>query len=147
MAKGLARQVRRAILETLKDNTGVTNLVAATSIYGQVTPKESQLPFIKLGSVSSVPLKATGIDGSTVRVTVYCYAKSEFNDDGAKTEEAEDLVDQLVEVVESSLDGRKLSLTDGVAKLRRVNLFTRIDGGEVDIFQGVIDFRGDVIAG
>lgn len=147
MAKGLAREVRRAVLADLKAKTAVTDLVPATNIHGQTTPKDTPWDFIKMGSFTSTPLKAPGcLDGAEVRCTVHAFAKSKFNADGAITKEAEDAIDEICKVIEETLDGAKLTTDSGIVKLTWINTIPLIDQGEKDAYHAVIDFRGRTLA-
>lgn len=144
MAKGLAREARRAVLTEAKAQTPITDLVSADSIFPQATPKADDIvwPFIKMGAFSSTPLRAPGcLDGADIRGTVHCFAKSTLNTAGAKTDEAEDNVDAIIKAIESTFDGKILDTPSGQVKMRWLSSQALIDQSEADAFHGVIDFR------
>lgn len=147
MAKGLAREARRAVLAEAKQTDAITDLVPATNIHPQATPKKTPWPFIKMGAFTSVPLKAPGcLDGAEIRATIHCFAKSVFDSAGAKTKEAEDHIDEIIKAIENRFDGAILTIPSGELKLSWLNSVPLMDGGEDDAFHGVIDFRGRAMA-
>lgn len=146
MATGLVRLSRRAVLTALKADAGVTALVPATSIHGQVPLDTPTWPFIKMGAISFGALDAACVAGGEGRITVHAFAKATRNGSGAITASAEDNAGLIQAAIEAALHRAKLPIADGNLTLRHNNSILLVDGGEADAFHAVTDFRARIIA-
>lgn len=145
MAKALLRPTRRAILTHFKANSGLSALIS-TRFYGQAAPAPVTWPFAKLGAVSSIPLRASCVDGAEYRLTVHAFAKAVYNAGGGMTETAEDHCSRIAEVIEVAGDKAKLTITGGTVGLSLIGTQIMLDIDEADAFHAVIDFRARVLA-
>lgn len=81
MGKPSALYVRRAILTRLKAQGSATRAVVGERSYGPKPPAKPTFPFTRYGAATIVPMRATGLDGSRVSITINGFAKG--SDDGA----------------------------------------------------------------
>lgn len=112
MAVGIQRLVRRAVLQKLKADTGLTNLVPASSIFTQAVHTEPVWPFIKLGFSSTLPLRASCVRGGLVALDVHCFAHDR-KELGSVAETAEDYASRIGAAIETALNDRHLTLDGG----------------------------------
>lgn len=111
MASDRTLEVRRAAMIALKADGPLTELVPATSIHPQATEAMPPFPFARMGTPTSLPLKAAGIDGSIGSFTVHGFSRG--IEDGTITETAEDHAARIGAAIAKALDGRVLEMDDG----------------------------------
>lgn len=126
MATGLQRLVRRAVLARLKADAGLTALVPAASIYPQAVPSEPVWPFVKLGPIGTLGLRAACVRGGLVSVDIHAFARARVSG-GQIVETAEDHAGRIGEQIERLLDGVNIAL-EGGAK-------AKIDLGDIRLMQ------------
>jgi hypothetical protein len=112
----------------LKANPVVTGLVSATSIYPQATPAKPAWPFIKTGAVSSLPFRASCVDGENVSISVHGFTK------GMAGVSAEDHAMQIGEAIKKTLDRSAALITGGRIRMRISDQQLLVDQGEADSF-------------
>lgn len=145
MATGIQRLVRRAVLAKLKADTGVTALVPASSIYPQAVPNEPTWPFIKLGAIGTLRLRAACVNGGQVSVDVHAFARAR-EVSGQVVETAEDHAGSIGAAIESALADNRITLEGGeIAKieLSDLNLF---QDQEPDAFHWFAQLNARVLA-
>lgn len=146
MANDLRRPIRRASLAKLKGDAGLTAIVPATSLYPQTTPTNVGWPFVKLGVVTVLPLRAGCVDGVTGIFAVHGFAKDRY-EGAAIVETAEDHADRITSAIASALDRQTLDLETG----QRVTLLwtggpVMQDGDEAGAYHGVANFSFRALA-
>lgn len=104
--------MRRAILARLKANSGVTDLVAAASIYGQDTGPNATMPFIRTGAAITRRLKASGVNGGTISLDIHAFARARESG-GQVVETAEDHCGRIGGAIEAALEDVHVALSDG----------------------------------
>jgi hypothetical protein len=124
----LITETRRAILTKLKASPVVTGLVSATSIYPQATPDKPVWPFIKTGAVSSLPLRASCIDGEVVSIPVHGFSK------GTAAVSAEDHAMLIGGAIKKALDRSSTDITGGRIRMRISDQQLLVDQGEAGSF-------------
>lgn len=130
---------RRALLRELEARM---TLVAAGSIHPLGKPA---WPFIRAGSPSSLPIRATGIDGARLPYTFHAFAKPRYEAE-AVVETAEDHCARIASEMASALDRRLIIMENG----RRLRVFwtgTRLqqDGAEADAWHAIVSFEARAI--
>lgn len=132
--------VRRAILEHLATVATVTKIVPASRHF-PMTATDPAWPFVLYGSPTPVPLRATCLDGNEITVALHGFAKARKNAAGAMLETAEDHAGRLGAALASALDGRRLDIPRGHAKIRWTGSQLLVDGAEADAFHVVVNLR------
>jgi len=102
MSRDSTLPVRKAILRALKVDAAVKALVPASRIYPPQTPATPTWPFIRFGIATALPLRASGMDGSTIIVAVHAFAKGPGEDSAAL----------IAAAIGKALDGATLNLPD-----------------------------------
>lgn len=109
MATGIQRLVRRALLERLKADGGLTALVPADSIN---PPGEPTWPFIVLRAPVTQRLRAACVNGATVAWDVHAFARDR-EDTGAVVETAEDHAGRIGGAIEAALADNRIAVEGG----------------------------------
>lgn len=139
-----ARAVRRAVLPRLKSDGTLTALVPASSIYPSTVPIDRTFPFIRYGVPTVTPLRATGLDSSSLRLSISAFTKAQMVG-GAITVTAEDTAYLIGEAIVTNLDGATLLLEGGMhARLVWLSTVPRADPDEKDAWATTVTFRADV---
>ena len=138
MANDLTVPVRRAVVDALGEIADVASAVG-TRIYGPAVVAEPTWPFLRV-EVSSIPKRASGLDGSTCDITVHTFAKG---DDEAAC-------GAIASAAVSGLERRTLPLTaDTAARVYSIQwISTQIipDGDEADAWHEITRLQGRVIS-
>jgi hypothetical protein len=131
--------VRRAILTHIGSVAAVTAIVPKSRHYPMVVPANVTWPFVRYGSPTPVPLRASCLDGTEIVVAVHGFAKARMNASGAMIETAEDHAGRLGAALAAALDGIRLDLPRGHAKVRWTGSQLLVDGAEADAFHCVVN--------
>ena len=136
--------VRRAVLPALKADAGVTALIPAASIYPSVVPLSRTLPFTRYGAPIATPFRASGLNSSSVRVTIHAFTGPLM--DGAQTlETAEDRSWRMAAAITTGLDGRVLPIEGGMrATLSWLGSNCIVDRDETDAWHAIVNLVADV---
>lgn len=147
MANDLTLPVRRASLKALKANALLTALVPAPSIYPQTVPPTPAWPFVKMGSPTPTPVRASCVDGAAAIFAVHGFAKARINGAGGMLETAEDLASRIGSAIASALDRQRLVLDGGQsARVLWTGSQLMQDGDEADAYHAVVNFKVRVLA-
>lgn len=149
--KGLIRHTRRAVLARLKSFAGLTALVPAAEIHGQVPLGVPDWPFVKLGAPRSIPIKGACLDGADVAIPVHAFARARQNGAGAMIETAEDHASRIGAEIEKALDDKGETVTVGVGvsvrlRYRISDIQLLVDGADSSAFHYVCTVRARAIA-
>lgn len=145
MATGLQRLVRRAVLTRLKADTALTALVPTGSIYPQAVPSEPTWPFVKLGPLGTLRLRAACVRGGTVTVDVHAFARSRASG-GQVVETAEDHASRIGAEIERLLDGVNIGLEGGAKAKLDLSDIRLLQDGEPDAFHWFAQLNARVLA-
>lgn len=85
MSRDYRVAARRAIISRLTGNAG------GAAIYGEGLPDAPSWPFVLVGAPSVVPFDPSCVDGSSVSLSVHCFAE------GASSDAAGGLADMVVQ--------------------------------------------------
>lgn len=137
--------VRRAVVAFLRadETLGEPLPVSGLDLGGRVhegVPAEVVWPYVRYGVEDTRPLRATGLAGNEIDITIHAFAEGETSDD------CRTLCDRLVAV----LDGKTLDLAaDYPAKLQDLRWTgTQVlrDIGSAEGWHGVVRFVGAVVS-
>lgn len=103
MANDLRLHARRAVVACLRGSPAVAAAVPADRIYGPETPDAPLWPFVRYGSASVLPDRATCLDGSLITVSLHVFAKGP----------GEDRASAIAAAIGKALDGAVLTDDDG----------------------------------
>jgi hypothetical protein len=131
--------VRRGIITVLGADAAVTAIVPAARIF-PMTAKSPGWPFIIYGSSSTVPIRATCIDGCEITVALHGFAKPRYAGD-VMIETAEDHAARLSAAIAAAVDGQRLTIPGGNAGVRHTGSQLLVDGAEADAFHCVVNLR------
>ena len=152
MAHDSSLAVRRAILARLKAEAPLTALVPAAFIYPGSVPADHGWPFIRWGSPTGVPIRASCFDGMDITVALTAFAKPRYQNNDprlAMLETAEDRAHKIGAAMAKALDRTRLILDtdyDASAVVTWRNTQTFADRAEKDAWQTVQNFRVRVIS-
>jgi hypothetical protein len=132
--------VRKGVVLALAGDTRVTKIVPASRIFA-MTAASPAWPFILYGSPSNIPLRATCLDGGELVVAVHGFAKARQNVAGSTIETAEDHAGRIGAAIAKVLDGRRIDVPGGHAKIAWTGSQLLIDGAEADAFHCVVNLR------
>jgi hypothetical protein len=143
--------VRRAVLARLKSDAGLTALVSAASVHpvavvGVAGSAEPAWPFIKLGALGTLRLRAAGVNGGRVTVDVHAFAKSRYNQAGAMIETAEDHASRIGAAIETALADQHLDLEGGADAHISLNDIRLLQDDEPDAFHWFAQLTARVLA-
>jgi hypothetical protein len=122
----------------------VTALVPATSIHPQAPIGAPTWPFIKYGAPSGLPVRASCVDGNEITVALHGFAKPHKVGEQV-VESAEDHAARIGSAIAAALDGKRLSIAGGHAKVTWTGSQLLQDGDEADAFHTVQNFRVRVL--
>jgi Protein of unknown function (DUF3168) len=77
MANDLRIVAREAVV------TRLTAALTGVAVYGEAGSQAAVWPFVKIGAMTVLPLRATGLDGSSIAMTIHCFAKGISSDAAA----------------------------------------------------------------
>lgn len=133
--------VRRALLTLLNGNAGVTAIAAAPLWYPQApTPPTGWRAFGHVGSLSGIPIRGSCLDGQQLIGAVHGFAKPRLSGT-LVVETAEDHAARLGAAIAAALDGKRVGLPRGTARIAWTGSQLLVDGGEPDAFHTVQNFR------
>ncbi len=144
MAIDSTREVRRVVLAALKADLTLSTLIPDGQIYGQEIPigadgkRIARWPFVQVGSIFGVPIRATCIDGSQLEGAVHGYSKG-FQLAGAAYETAEDHASRIGEAIAVALDGQRIPIAFGHVSIRWTG--PRLIADASDAFHTIQGFR------
>lgn len=140
MARDSTLPVRRAILTLLKSDAALTALVPAARIYPQSPPAGPAWPFIRYGTPSVLPLRASCLDGCEIEVAVHGFTKA------TETESAEDRGAKIGAAIARAIDGRTVEIAGGRVALRWTGSQLLQDGDEAGAYHAVVNIRARVMS-
>lgn len=140
MARDNTIAIRRGMLAICKADPGLLAILPAARIYPQTTPAKPTFPFVRSGAPSSVPIRASCVDGGEWTVAMHGFAKDRM--DGARrVETAEDYAGRLGEAIASALDKHSIDLATGTARILWTGSQLLMDPEEAGCFHSVVNFR------
>jgi hypothetical protein len=137
MARDTSLQLRQAVIETLRADTVLTNLVPEDQNYGMRTPAKLAWPFTRYGAPDAVPFKGQCLDGAVISFSIHSFSKETFEDELADINFA----------VSSALDGVTLALGGDFsadAHIRWVGSQIIPDAAEASAWHGINRFEATV---
>lgn len=138
--------IKRGMVALAKGNSPLIALVPTKDIYGQTVKAEHGWPFIRSGSPSAVPVRATCVDGGEWTVAMHVFAKDRMS--GAKAvETAEDYAGRIGALLAAALDGQALTLPSGRARVLWTGSQLLMDPDEPGCFHSIQNFRVRAITG
>lgn len=149
MARDNTLAVRKGILTMLKADAAVTAIVPAAQVYTQVATNPVW-PFIRYGTPSVLPIRASCLDGMEMLVAVHGFAGPRWQNPVKKTgllESAEDQASRLGSAIARVLDSQRFDLTNGYARIEWRGGQLLIDGAEADAFHTVQNLRIRCVTG
>lgn len=136
MASDRSLDIRRAIMVAMKAASSVTSLVPAARIKGQTVDANPIFPFIRMGSPSVIPRRASCVDGGDTILAVHAFAT------GSGSITAEDQAHRIGAAIAAALDGQRLPLDGGgTAAVRWTGSQLLQDPEEASAFHAVTNFR------
>lgn len=138
MAKDASLYVRRAVVSRLKAEAAVADIVASR-VYGLAPPAGPTWPFVKMQPASSVPMRATCLDGSRIAFRVSGFAKGPDETNAAI----------LGEAIAMCLDGLSVPLSDApyparLTSIRWLGTQTIPDPEEASAWHAIVSFEATV---
>jgi hypothetical protein len=146
MAIDSTREARRAVLTIMKADATLIAIVAKDSIYPQRTDPTPAWPFIRCGSPSVVPVRASCVDGGNLTMAVHAFAKPRMEGQSV-TETAEDHTSRIGAAIARALDGQKVNIAGGTLTIAWQGSQLLQDPEEADAFHTVQNFRIRCITG
>lgn len=136
--------VRRAILPAMKATPAIVALIPALSIYPSSVPANRTFPFTRYGAPTANPFRASGLNSSTIRVTIHAFTKPLMA--GAQVlATAEDQAWKMAAAIDAGLDGRVLALEGGMrGTVSWIGSNCIVDGDEPDAWHAIVNFQVDV---
>lgn len=132
------------MLPALKHNGPLLELIPAASIYPGTVPTTCTFPLARFGSVVASPFRATGLDSSSLRVSIQGFTKPLMVGDQI-TVSAEDQAYRIGSAIKDCLDGATLTLDNGMkVRLSWIQSTPMRDGDEADAWMVTVTFRAEV---
>jgi len=103
VANDTSLAVRRAIITALRAYGPLTALVPAGRIYPPQMPATPVWPFVRYGTATVIPDRATGMDGARIIVSVHAFARGP----------GEDAASAIAKAIATCLDEANLTTEDG----------------------------------
>jgi hypothetical protein len=146
MAEDYILPVRRAVLPALKAFPPLLELIPAASMWPSTVPASRTFPFTRFGSVVATPFRASGLDSSSLRVSIQAFTKALMADDQIVAT-AEDQAFRVGSAIKDALDGRTIALEgDNAGKVRLAWIASspQRDGAEADAWMTTVTFQAEV---
>ena len=138
--------IRKGMLALAKANPALSMLVPAARIYPQATPAMPTFPFIRSGAPSSIPVRATCVDGGEWTVAMHGFSKGR-EQSGALVETAEDHAGRIGAALAAALDRQVIELANGRATILWTGSQLLMDPDEPGCFHTVQNYRVRAITG
>lgn len=138
--------IRRGLLIIARNNSALTAIVPRSDIYPQTVPADHGWPFIRSGAPSSVPIRASCVDGGEWTVAMHGFAKDRKLG-SQSVETAEDYAGRIGSALAAALDGQAITLTNGRAAIRWTGSQLLMDPEESGCFHTVQQFVVRAITG
>ena len=137
--------IRRAILTTLKSDATLIELVPADRIYSQAAPSPAPTwPFVIYGAPTSVPIRATCVQGTDLSVALHSFARPR-KEGALVVETAEDHAARIGRAIVMALDRRRPRLERGYVSLMFTGSRLLVDRDEKDAFHHICNLRARAI--
>ena len=130
MAKDKSLEVRRIAVTRLKASETVADIVAAR-VYGPEPPANPVWPFVSYGFATSVPVRASCMDGSRISVVIHGFARGP----------AEDNASALGAAIAGALDGYQFEGADFNGYFRWTQSQLLRDGAEASDYHVACTFE------
>jgi hypothetical protein len=149
-------QVRRAIMAAMKFDTGIAALIPAANQYPSTVPPEKpakpvagqryrEWPFTRYGAPIAAPFRTSGLNSSSIRVTLHAFTRQLLNAGGAIIETAEDRSWKMAAAIKTGLDGRVLPIEGGMhVTLSWIGSNSIMDGDEPDAWHAIVNLLAEV---
>ena len=131
--------VRRALLPIVKANEAVTSIT--TRIHGMTAPANVKWPFVIYGASTPLARRASCLDGCRIITSLHGFAKARFNSGKSIVETAEDHAGRLSAALSAAVDGQRLTIPGGFARVKWTSSNLLIDGSEADAFHCVVNLE------
>jgi hypothetical protein len=132
--------IRRGTLTIAKADAGLTAIIPAARIYPQTTPGKPKFPFVRSGAPSSVPLRASCVDGGEWTFAMHGFAKDRLVASQV-VETAEDYAGRIGSALAAALDGKVITLPNGRARILWTGSQLLTDPEEPGCFHTVQNFK------
>lgn len=137
MARDSSLYVRRAVITALKRDAGVAAIVGE-KIHA-VAESNPDWPFVRYGAATTLPYRATGMDGNRIALTMHAFAKDSDEVDGY------DQVQQLAAAIANALERQTLPLAAPYPTSLHAMTWTATqvieDSEEASAFHGIVNFE------
>ena len=136
--------VRRAVLPAMKSDAGIIALIPSASIYGSTVPPSRPFPFTRYGAPIATPFRASGLDSSSIRVTIHAFTGPLMSGQQMIVS-AEDQSWKMAAAISAGLDGRVLPLENGMtATLTWLGSNCIVDRDEADSWHAIVNLQAEV---
>jgi hypothetical protein len=123
--------LRQAIVERLRADSDLTDLVPADRIHGMRTPASPDWPFVRYGTPDEVPLRR----GTEIRVTLHGFSKEQFEDEASS----------IVGALQADLEDAVIELPHGLkAFMRFVGAQIVPDAAEASAWHGIASWTATI---
>lgn len=146
MAGALIRDVRRAVLTRLRQDAGLTAIVAAANIHPSTVPANPVWPFTRFDAPQSTPIDGACYAGAKVTFMLHSFAKPRMNASGQMIETAEDHAGRILDAMKLAIHKHRVPVAGASALLSVVSARMMIDGAESTAYHGVLSCRARVLA-
>lgn len=140
MAIDSLAQVRHAALIRMQARPALVDIVPAARIYPQAAPAAPLWPFVKWGAFTSLPRRASCLDGAEIVGAVHGFARAR-KVSGAIVETGEDVASRLGTAIAQALDGFEATLDRGKARFAWSGSQLLLDSNEADDFHVIVNLR------
>lgn len=145
MSQDFKLPTRRTMLTAMKHDGPLSALIPPSSMYPGTVPANRTFPFARFGSAIVSPFRASGLDSSSLRISVQAFTKPLTNGSGGIIASAEDQADRMGSAIKDALDGATLTLEGGQkARLTWIQTTAMRDGDEADAWMVTVTFGAEI---
>lgn len=130
----LSLPLKIAVVEHIRGDAGVLELVPEESIFGMTVPSSPSWPFIRLGVLMAVPYEATCWPGTEARITWHAFAETTSEYAG------EDQAMRIAAAISNAMGTFKPAGL-GIVSRRHVQTYTIRDEPEADRWHSIMDYQ------
>lgn len=144
MASDRTLEIRRAVVAFLKDLDPLmdTGMLPEQVFAMQPAPAPSY-PFVRYGTPTIIPLRATGVDGGDLIVAIHGFSAGiEDPDDGSLVETAEMHAGRMGKAIAENIHGKRLALDEGGdVKIEWAGSTLVPDSAEAGVYHAIVNIR------
>ena len=130
MAKDFSLDIRKIAVSRLKDAASVSDIVGAR-VYGPQPPANPTWPFVRYGFASTLPVRASCMDGSRVTVAIHGFARGP----------GEDAISVLSAAIAATLDGHEFQGAGYAGHFRWTGTSIIRDSVEASDYHAICNFE------